>query len=339
MAELNAANEAQTTGSNLKTKTATLSIFSNSVLIVIKLIAGVMTGSVAIISEAVHSFLDLVASFMAWLAVRVSDAPPDYDHPFGHGKTENLAALFEALLIVVGGVYIVKEAIEGIIKGRDLPDLKIGLAVMFISSVINAFISRRLFKIGRETQSPALVADGWHLMTDVYTSGGIFAALLVIEVGKVINPAWDLSRIDGISAAIVAFMIIKTGFQLGWEAVGNLIDHSLNPEEIALIKEHIDELYPGIQGYRRLRTRRSGPFRIVVVDLVVDGRITVNEAHLLGSKMVSGIKTHFPTMEITFHLEPVQILKHSPPPKDDLVNIDNPDEEIRLAEESTPPSS
>ncbi|MDR2366856.1 MAG: cation diffusion facilitator family transporter [Deltaproteobacteria bacterium] len=323
--------------SSIKTRTASLSIFSNSVLIVIKLFAGVMTGSVAIISEAVHSFLDLMASFMAWAAVRVSDAPPDYDHPFGHGKTENLAALFEALLIVVGGVYIVKEAIEGIIEGRDLPDLKIGLAVMFLSALINVFISRRLFRIGHETQSPALVADGWHLMTDVYTSAGIFAALLVIEVGGLINPEWDLSRIDGLSAAIVAFMIIRTGCSLGWEAICNLIDHSLSPQEIALIKEHIDELYPSIQGYRRLRTRRSGPFRLVIVDLVVDGNLTVSEAHLLGSKVVAGVRNHFPAIEVNFHLEPAEILKHAPPPKNDLVDIDDPEEEIRLAEGSERP--
>ncbi|MDR3134904.1 MAG: cation diffusion facilitator family transporter, partial [Deltaproteobacteria bacterium] len=188
---------AATDVSALKARTASLSIFSNGLLIALKLVAGLMTGSVAIISEAVHSFLDLMASVMAWLAVRVSDAPPDYDHPFGHGKTENLAALFEALLIVVGGVYIVKEAIEGVIEGRELPSLKIGLAVMLVSSVVNILISRRLFKVGHETQSPALVADGWHLMTDVFTSGGIFVALLVIEVSRLIEPSWDMSRIDG----------------------------------------------------------------------------------------------------------------------------------------------
>jgi cation diffusion facilitator family transporter len=315
---------------------AALSIISNSVLIVIKLIAGLMTGSVAIISEAVHSFLDLMASFMAWLAVRVSDSPADYDHPFGHGKTENLAALFEALLIVVGGIYIVKEAIEGLILGRELPSLKIGLVVMLLSSVINIFISRRLFKVGHETQSPALVADGWHLMTDVYTSGGIFAALLVIEVGRLINPAWDLTRIDGLSAAIVAFLIIRTGCSLGWDAVCNLVDHSLSPQEIALIEEHIKELHPGILSYRRLRTRRSGPFRMVIVDLVVDGSLTVSEAHFLGSRVVAGIKAHYPTMEVNFHLEPSEILKNSPSPPNDLAELEDPEVVKLLAKEVGP---
>jgi cation diffusion facilitator family transporter len=311
-------------GSSLKTRTAALSIVSNSVLIAIKLVAGFATGSVAIISEAVHSFLDLMASLMAWLAVRVSDSPPDYDHPFGHGKTENLAALFEALLIVVGGLYIVKEAIGGLVAGRELPSLKAGLAVMLASATINALISRRLFRIGRQTQSPALVADGWHLMTDVYTSGGIFVALLAIEVGRAINPAWDLSRIDSLSAAIVAFMIIRTGCALGWDAVCNLVDHSLGPQEIALIQEHIGELWPAIQGHRRLRTRRSGPFRIVLVDLIVDGRLSVHEAHVLGAKVVAGLRDHYPDMDVTFHLEPVDIIRQSPKPADDLCELEDP---------------
>jgi cation diffusion facilitator family transporter len=291
----------------IKTRTARLSVFSNSVLIVMKLAAGLSTGSVAVVSEAVHSFLDLMASLMAWAAVRISDSPPDYDHPFGHGKTENLAALFEALLIVLGGAYIVKEAIEGLIEGRDLPDLKVGLLVMLASVMVNIFISRRLFKIGRETQSPALEADAWHLMTDVYTSAGIFAALLVIEVGEWINPAWDLSKVDGLAAVIVSFMIVKTGFSLGWEAVCNLIDHSLSPQEIGLIEEHIREGAPGIRGYQRLRTRRSGPFRIVLVDLLVDGDLTVSEAHALGVAVGRGIKDHFPAVDVTCHFEPYNL--------------------------------
>ncbi|MDR0354411.1 MAG: cation diffusion facilitator family transporter [Deltaproteobacteria bacterium] len=291
----------------IKTRTAALSIASNSVLIAVKLAAGISTGSVAIISEAVHSFLDLMAALMAWMAVRVSDNPPDYDHPFGHGKTENLAALFEALLIVFGGAFIVKESIEGLIRGRELPDLKIGLAVMFLATIVNIVISKRLFKIGRATQSPALEADAWHLMTDVYTSGGIFAALLIIEIGRWVAPSLDLTKVDGLSALIVSFMIIKTGCSLGWEAVCNLVDRRLSPQEIALIEEHIHEVSGGLYGYRRLRTRRSGPFRIVLVDLLVDGRLSVSEAHELSVKVVKGIRDHYPAVDVTCHFEPVDV--------------------------------
>jgi cation diffusion facilitator family transporter len=250
-----------------------------------------------------------MASLMAWGAVKVSDSPPDYDHPFGHGKTENLAALFEALLIVAGGLYIVRESIEGLIAGRELPSLHVGLAVMLISSIVNLLISNYLFKIGRATGSPALEADGWHLRTDVYTSGGIFVALLVIEVGRFIDPQLDLSRIDGLCALAVALLIIKTGISLGWDAAACLVDHSLTPQEIRLIEDHIRELSPKIHSFRKLRTRRSGPFRMVLVDLVVDGRLSVSEAHALGVKIVEGIKEHYPGADVTFHLEPIDLEK------------------------------
>ncbi|MDR1487533.1 MAG: cation diffusion facilitator family transporter, partial [Deltaproteobacteria bacterium] len=270
-----------------KTRCAVVSIASNSGLIVIKLIAGWLSGSVAIISEAVHSFLDLMASFMAWGAVKVSDSPPDYDHPFGHGKTENLAALFEALLIVVGGLFIVRQSIEGLIAGRELPSLHLGLAVMLISTIVNIVISNYLFKVGALTGSPALTADGWHLRTDVYTSSGIFVALLTVEIGRAIDPSLNLSRIDGLCALAVAMLIIKTGISLGWDAAACLVDHSLTPAELQLIKDHIKEMTPKVHGYRRLRTRRSGPFRMVIVDLVIDARLTVAEAHALGARIAA----------------------------------------------------
>jgi cation diffusion facilitator family transporter len=287
-----------------KIRCATLSIVSNSLLIGLKLAAGIATGSVAIISEAIHSFLDLMAAFMAWAAVRVSDSPPDYDHPFGHGRTENLAALFEALLIVAGGVMIIWESISGLKEGKVLPSLKVGLLVMLASSVVNFFISRKLFQVGRRLSSPALEADAWHLRTDVYTSLGIFLALAVIELGRIAAPSLNLDFIDPVAAIAVAILIIKTGVTLGWEAASILADNRLSPKEILLIAEHIEAFYPGILSYRRLRTRRSGPFRFVTVDLVVDGNRTVSEAHQMGVEVVKSICRHFPGADVTFHLEP-----------------------------------
>jgi cation diffusion facilitator family transporter len=263
-----------------------------------------MTGSVAIISEAVHSFLDLLASFMAWAAVRVSDNPADYDHPYGHGRTENLAALFEALLIVAGGVLIVRESVIGLMEGKTLPSLKAGLAVMAVSSVVNLLISQKLFSVGRKLDSPALEADGWHLRTDVYTSAGIFLALALIEIGRLIDSSLNLNFIDSLAAVVVAILIIKTGITLGWEAASTLIDNRLSDRDLLLITEHIGAFYPGILSYRRLKTRRSGPFRFVTVDLVVDGKLTVEEAHRMGFEVVKSIRRHFPGADVTFHLEP-----------------------------------
>ncbi|MDR2141148.1 MAG: cation diffusion facilitator family transporter [Deltaproteobacteria bacterium] len=288
-----------------KQKGATLSIISNSALIAIKLVAGYATGSVAIISEAAHSFLDLMAAMMAWGAVRVSDAPPDSEHPFGHGKTENFSALFEAILIVAGGVLILREAIQGLTEGRQLPNLKVGLVVMFLSTAINFFISQRLFKIGRESDSEALTADAWHLRTDVYTSLGIFLALAIIEVGRLLAPSLNLAFMDSAVAALVAALIIKTGLTLGWDASKGLVDHSLPPEEIKLIVEHIEEFYPEIKGFRRLRTRRSGPYRHILVDILVDDDMPVGQAHALGKKFALSVRSHYPKTDLTFHLEPV----------------------------------
>jgi cation diffusion facilitator family transporter len=292
-----------------KKSSASLSIISNTVLIAIKLAAGFLTGSVAIISEAVHSFLDLMAAMMAWGAVQVSDSPPDYEHPFGHGKAENISALFEAVLIIVGGVFILRESILGVIEGRQLPSLHAGVAVMLFSTMINFLISRHLFKIGKESGSEALTADAWHLRTDVYTSLGILLALLTIEVGRLINPAWNLSFVDSGVAGLVSLMIIKTGSTLGWDSVKGLVDHSLPPEEIKLIVEHIQAVYPAILGFRRLRTRRSGPYRQVLVDILVDEHLSVGEAHELGVNLALSIRSHFPQTDVTFHLEPAKPAK------------------------------
>ncbi|MDR2455498.1 MAG: cation diffusion facilitator family transporter [Deltaproteobacteria bacterium] len=289
-----------------KSRCAALSILSNSLLIVFKVIAGMATGSVAIISEAVHSFLDLMASLMAWVAVRISDNPPDYDHPFGHGRAENLAALMEALLIVLGGALIARESVLGLFEGKALPSLKAGLLVMLVSTVVNYLISRHLFKVGRALGSPALEADAWHLRTDVYTSLGIFLALLAIEVGRMINPEWKLDFIDSACALLVSFLIMRTGVSLGWDSVSTLIDNRLSPKELLLISDHIQAFYPKVISWRRLRTRRAGPFRIVIVDLVVDGKLPVSEAHAIGLEVVRAICRHFPGADMTFHLEPFE---------------------------------
>jgi cation diffusion facilitator family transporter len=282
-----------------------LSVVSNSVLIALKLAAGLATGSIAVISEAVHSFLDLLAAFMTFAAVRVSGAPPDHDHPFGHGKAENLAALFEAALIIAGGLYIVREAVLGLAEGRGLPSAGPGVAVMFLSSLANFVVSRRLFRTGRKYASPALVTDAWHLMTDVYTSLGIFGALLAIHAARLVDPALDLGFLDPVAAMCVSFFIIKTGWTLARDAAANLVDHSLPDADLKFIIDSIREGGPGIMGYRRLRTRRSGPFQIVVVDLLVDGRMSVSDAHAKGVEVAMALSSRFPRADVTFHLEPM----------------------------------
>ncbi len=287
-----------------KSGAALVSILSNTSLVVLKLAAGLWTGSVAIISEAVHSGMDLVAALMAYVSIRVAERPPDSHHPYGHGKAEHLAALFEALLIVTAGGLIIWQAIRGFFEPGPLPKLGAGALVMLLSGVVNILVSRFLFRVGRRTESAALVADAWHLRTDVYTSFGVFAALGGIMLGEYLAPGLNLYFLDPLCALVVALMILKAGFHLAWEALGQLLDRSLTREELTLVKRHIEACAPGIKGYGAIRTRRSGSCRIVFMELIVDRAMSVEEAHALGELVADSIREHFPDSQITFHLDP-----------------------------------
>lgn len=287
-----------------KARAALLSIISNTCLTALKLVIGFLTGSMAIISEAIHSGMDLLAALMTYLSVKVADRPPDHTHPFGHGKAENLAALFEGTLILIAGLLIIKQSVAAIIEPQPLPGLGLGVLVMLLSAVVNIFVSRYLFKVGKQTESAAVIADAWHLRTDVYTSLGVLAALSAIMLGRFFRPDLDLTILDPLCAITVALVIIKTGVRLSWEAINNLLDQSLNKEETELILNHIKEQAPRIIGYGDIKTRRSGSSRIVYMELKVDGAMSVEEAHKLGETMTESIREHFPDSQIIFHLEP-----------------------------------
>jgi cation diffusion facilitator family transporter len=190
-----------------KAAVALLSIISNSVLVVLKLITGVFTGSVSVLSEAAHSSMDLIASIIAFFAVRISARRPDSEHPFGHGKVEDISALAEALLILIAAAWIIYEAIHKLINPRPLETVDWGLAVMLFSVLTNIVVSQLLFRVGKKTDSPALIADAWHLSTDVWTSAGVLAGLVIIWTGKKFWPGINLDWIDPVAAILVAVLI------------------------------------------------------------------------------------------------------------------------------------
>jgi len=166
-----------------KVKTAKLSIYSNSLLIVLNLVVGLISGSVSIISEAVHTIIDLLAAVMAYFSVKISDKSADQKHPFGHGKYENISGVIEALLIFVASCWIIHNAITRLIRGEQLIGnfgLTLGFIVMMVSALVNLIVSRRLYKVAIETDSIALKADALHLSTHVYTSAGVGISLAVI---------------------------------------------------------------------------------------------------------------------------------------------------------------
>ena len=167
-----------------KASVARLSVISNTTLMLLKLAVGLAIGSVSVISEAIHSGMDLLAAIIALFAVKISGKPADQHHPFGHGKVENISGTVEALLIFLAAIWIIYEAIKKLLNPQPLEDVGWGVAVMFVSAMVNIFVSRTLFKVGKETDSVALQADAWHLHTDVYTSAGVMAGLGIIWLGS-----------------------------------------------------------------------------------------------------------------------------------------------------------
>jgi cation diffusion facilitator family transporter len=291
-------------GERKKTTAALISVASNSILVLLKIAVGLMIGSVSVLSEAIHSGVDLVAATIAFLAVRTAGKPADQDHPFGHGKVENISGTIEALLIFLAAGWIIFEAVKKLVEPGSLEEPGWGVAVMGVSAAANILVSRMLFRVGRETDSVALQADAWHLQTDVYTSAGVMAGLGIIWVGNWAFPGLDLSWVDPIVAIAVALLIIRAAYHLTLESARDLLDVSLPPQEEEDIKRHIAAFAPTVRGYHQLRTRKSGPYRFVEFHVCVDASMSIDESHRIADMMTCAIKQHFPGTTVTIHIEP-----------------------------------
>ena len=256
----------------LKEKTAHLSIISNTGLVLMKFAVGFAIGSVSIISEAIHSSMDLIAAVIAFFSVRKSAEPPDAGHSFGHGKFEDISGLIEALLIFVAAILIIREAAIKLL-GHSPEELKpellfAGIAVMGISALVNWYVSQRLMKVAKQTESIALESDAWHLRTDVYTSLGVFLGLILIRLT-------GITLFDPIFAIGVAIIIMKAAYDLSVRSFADLIDHSIPESDEQRIKEIICDHSSEYAGFHDLRTRRSGPEIFIEFHLVMSGEITV----------------------------------------------------------------
>ncbi len=287
----------------LKTKVALLSVASNTILVILKIAIGLAIGSVAVISEAIHSGIDLVAAGVALFAVRKSGKPADEEHPFGHGKIENLSGTFEALLIFVAAIWILYEAVEKLANPAPIETAVLGVGVMLFSAMVNTVVSQQLFKVGKQTDSIALQADAWHLRTDVYTSAGIMVGLAIIWWGGRFLPGYDLAWIDPLCAIAVAVLISKAAYDLTKQSAQDLMDASL-PEEEASLRELIRSYHPVIRGFNYLRTRKAGHLRFVEFHIQVDSQMTVEESHKLAQELSRKFKQDFPESTVTIHIEP-----------------------------------
>jgi cation diffusion facilitator family transporter len=281
-----------------KSRAAAVSILSNSLLIVLKLAAGVITGSIAIITEAIHSSIDLMASVIAFFSVRKADEPADASHPYGHQKVENLAAAIEGMLILVGAAVIVFESARRLSQGSEVEKLGFGIAVIGFSAVANLAVSSFLSRRARLTDSPALESDAAHLRTDAATSFGVLLALVLVQVTGV-------EAFDPIVALLVAGAIVYAGIRIISRSTRVLVDEALPPEELDAVRIAIDAAAPGeVVGFHKLRARRAGSRRYVDLHVQFRDGTTLKRAHEVSHDLQAEIKRRVRGADVLIHLEP-----------------------------------
>ncbi len=286
-----------------KSGAAGLSIASNSLLIALKLAAGAITGSIAIITEAVHSMIDLLASVIAFVSVRKADEPADIDHPYGHEKVESLAATVEGMLILVGAAIIIYEACHRLVVGSEVEELGIGIAVMAFSMVANLGVSAVLGREAKAHESQALAGDAAHLRTDAMTSGGVLIGLFAVEVT-------GLASLDSITALIVAVAIVVAGIRVIRGSSGVLVDQALPDAEMDLIEEAIARARTDeVAGYHKLRARQAGSRRYIDLHVQFRAGTSLEHAHDLAHAMRGQIEGELPSAEVLIHVEPESSLR------------------------------
>ncbi len=282
-----------------RTSAAGLSIVSNSLLIATKLGVGLLTGSVSIIAEAIHSSVDLIASFITFFSLRMADKPADKEHPFGHGKIENISGTAEATLIFVAAAFIIYEAVRKLISGVVLVSIDWGIAVMALSLLVNFLVSRRLFKTAKKLDSIALEADALNFSTDILTSFGVMAGLAVVRIT-------GLNILDPIIAIIVALLIVKAAYDVLRRSFGGLVDVKLPETEEKEIVSSIMEHYGQLVGFHELRSRKAGSERDIDLHIVMPKGMSVEEAHKLVDHIEQDIKSKLTNATVSIHVEPCE---------------------------------
>ncbi|PTM58917.1 cation diffusion facilitator family transporter [Desmospora activa] len=278
-------------------RAAGLSIISNLTVVSMKFVTGLLTGSVAILSEAIHSSLDLMASIMAYFSVKISNKPPDREHPYGHGKIENISGTIETLLIVVAGIWIIVESTKKLMHPEPIHLPFLGVAIMLIGALINWIVGRIVKRVGEESKSVAMKSNALHLLTDVYSSIGVAASLLVVSLT-------DLYILDPLIGIGIALYIMKEALQLGNESFLPLLDVKLSEEEEKQIRQILRSYADEYVEYHDLRTRRSGPEEHIDLHLIVESKMTVDEAHRLCDRIEVEMQRAFPQAQILIHIEP-----------------------------------
>ncbi|MCH9806492.1 MAG: cation diffusion facilitator family transporter [Alphaproteobacteria bacterium] len=282
---------------------AAASIAVALVVMAIKYIAYLATGSVALYSDALESIVNVAAGIAAWAAIRVANKPADREHPYGHHKAELLSAVFEGALIIVAALFIVLEASHAILHPRTIEQPVIGLMINGIATAINAGWSMFLIRKGTDWRSPALTADGWHLMTDVWTSVGVFVGIVLVVL-----TGWTI--LDPILALLVAANILFMGYRIVSQSVSALMDEA-PPEDVQQrIHQAIVRSGDGAIEAHDIRTRHAGRATFIEFHLVVPGDMTVAAAHDICDRLEAELEAEIEGSDVIIHIEPEEKAKN-----------------------------
>lgn len=282
---------------NQKQRAAGMTVISNSALVILKVVMGLITHSISILSEAVHSGMDLLSGLITLITVTKSSQPADRSHQYGHGKFESISGMVEAGLVVVAAIYIIWEAGERFLHPRPLQSLHYGMLVMAISSVGNFFVYRHNIKVAKRTESIALEANAYHLIADFYTSLGVLGGLVLIALTQV-------QALDSLVAIVVALFILKASVNLMGKAFRDLTDRVLPEDEERSIRKIILDHYSQFVEFHKLRTRKSGSERYIDLHLVVAKDTELEAAHNLTHHIAEDLRNRFPSSQTIIHLEP-----------------------------------
>ncbi|TKT77376.1 cation diffusion facilitator family transporter [Aquamicrobium sp. LC103] len=273
------------------------SIFIGIGVMALKYFAYHVTGSVALYSDALESVVNVIAALAAWWAIRVSHKPADQNHPYGHHKAEYFSAVIEGVLIVLAALMILREVWLAFQAPVRLDEPWLGLAINGLAAVINAGWATILIRTGRRERSPALLADGKHIMTDVVTSAGVLVGL----IGAVVT-GW--TWLDPLLAVIVALNILWQGWQVIGSSVQGLMDVAVDPDEHIRIRDVISANSKGAIEVHDLRTRIAGRATFIEFHLVVDSKMSVGDAHVICDRIEDALREEIPSVRVIIHVEP-----------------------------------
>ena len=274
------------------------------VVLALKALAYWITGSVALLSDALESIINVAAAGAAYLALRVSETPPDAKHPFGHHKAEYFSAVLEGALIIVAAFAIFREAVIHFFQPRELDAPGLGIAINVLASAINAVWGWHLVRIGRREKSPALDADGRHVLSDVVSSTGV-----VVGLTAAVFTGW--MQLDAIVAACVGVYILSAGWRLVRDSVGGLMDQAVDPETLARIQACIVKAADDAIEAHDLQTRAAGRVTFIQFHLVVPASMTVAKAHDICDRIENALWEAVPGAHVTIHVEPEHKAKHA----------------------------